>query len=62
MGASSDLFYASMEIYHGKLTLGNVCRTHSMQLTVVKAPYVTAPYVLLSTYGVVDHGIMQLEL
>ena len=69
MGASSDLFYASMEIYHGKLTLGNVCRTHSMQFTVVKgsftaeiAPRVTAPYVLLSTYGVVDHGIMQLEL
>ena len=28
MGASSDLFDVSMEIYHGKFTLGNVGHTH----------------------------------
>lgn len=65
MGASSDIFEVSMEIYHEKSTLGNVARTHSMQFTVVKGsftaanvPRVTAPYVLPSTYGVVDYAIM----
>ena len=28
MGTLSDLFYVSMEIYHGKFTLGNVSHMH----------------------------------
>ena len=36
MGASPDLFDVSMEICHGKFTLGNVGHTHLMQFPVVK--------------------------
>ena len=42
MGASSDLFDVSMEIYHEKSTRRNVACTHSMQFTVVKGSFTAA--------------------
>ena len=41
MGASCDLFYVSMDIYHGKFTSGKCGHTHLMQFPVVKGSFTT---------------------
>ena len=40
-GATCDLFYLSMGIYHGKFTFGNIAYTHLMQFPVVRGSFTT---------------------
>ena len=63
-GASCDLFFVVMDIYHGKFTSGNVGHPHKMQFPVVKGqftkkvPLVTAPK---GGVGVVQYVIHEIR-